>query len=190
MSQPGRELLCKITELGFFSADFIFGHILLFIMCPVILIPYVDKAHSVMLFWLRPSRQIRPPIYTAKQTKLRRRRVIRFSVLYFFLLVVFIAILAGPMAASKYPFSNIFTRRQLTFLQRMYSRTRWRGSMKIPSQDRCGLSCTPRSTRSTRPIRLGGLNIKRRLPTVAMRLPRVWTSLPEGRRPPLPLRAS
>lgn len=101
MSQPGRELLCKITELGFFSADFIFGHILLFLMCPIILIPYVDKAHSVMLFWLRPSRQIRPPIYTAKQTKLRRRRVIRFSVLYFILLVIFIAILAGPIAASK-----------------------------------------------------------------------------------------
>ncbi|TGZ80200.1 glucan synthase [Ascodesmis nigricans] len=101
MSQPGRELLCKITELGFFAADFIFGHFLMFFMCPIILIPYADKVHSIMLFWLRPSRQIRPPIYTAKQTKLRRRRVIRFSVLYFVLLVVFIALIAGPMAAKK-----------------------------------------------------------------------------------------
>lgn len=101
MSQPGRELLCKITELGFFSADFIFGHALLFLMCPVILIPYVDKVHSIMLFWLRPSRQIRPPIYTAKQTKLRRRRVIRFSVLYFFLLFVFLVVFVGPIAAKS-----------------------------------------------------------------------------------------
>ena len=54
ISQPAREFLCKITELSMFAADFILGHWLLFIMCPVILIPQVDKLHSMMLFWLRP----------------------------------------------------------------------------------------------------------------------------------------
>ena len=54
MSQPGREFLCKITELSMFACDFILGHFLLFIMLPAICIPYVDKFHSVMLFWLRP----------------------------------------------------------------------------------------------------------------------------------------
>lgn len=54
MSQPAREFLCKITELGMFAGDFVLGHLLLFIMLPVIAIPHVDKAHSVMLFWLRP----------------------------------------------------------------------------------------------------------------------------------------
>lgn len=54
VSQPAREFLCKITELGMFAGDFILGHILLFLMLPVIAIPHVDKAHSVMLFWLRP----------------------------------------------------------------------------------------------------------------------------------------
>ena len=54
ISQPGREFLCKITELGMFAADFILGHILLFIMLPALLVPYIDKFHSVMLFWLRP----------------------------------------------------------------------------------------------------------------------------------------
>jgi 1,3-beta-glucan synthase len=54
ISQPGREYLCKITELGYFAADFVLGHILLFLMLPVLLIPYIDKFHSVMLFWLRP----------------------------------------------------------------------------------------------------------------------------------------
>lgn len=53
-SQPGRELLCKITELGYFATDFILGHVLLFFMLPPLLIPYIDKFHSVMLFWLRP----------------------------------------------------------------------------------------------------------------------------------------
>ena len=54
MSQPGREYLCKITELGMFAADFILCHVLLFFMAPLIVVPYIDKFHSVILFWLRP----------------------------------------------------------------------------------------------------------------------------------------
>jgi len=100
VSQPGREFMCKITELGYFSADFILGHVLLFLHLPVLLIPYIDKFHSVMLFWLRPSRQIRPPIYSLKQTKLRKRRVIRYAILYFTLLVLFLALVIGPLVAG------------------------------------------------------------------------------------------
>ncbi|KAF2399780.1 1,3-beta-glucan synthase component FKS1 [Trichodelitschia bisporula] len=102
ISQPGREFLCKITELGYFAADFILGHMLLFVMFPVLIIPMIDKIHSVMLFWLRPSRQIRPPIYSLKQSKLRKRRVIRYAILYFVLLVIFIALIVGPLVASRY----------------------------------------------------------------------------------------
>lgn len=54
VSQPAREYLCKITELSMFAADFILGHFILFLMLPVIIIPQIDKLHSVMLFWLRP----------------------------------------------------------------------------------------------------------------------------------------
>lgn len=54
MSQPARELLCKITELSMFAADFILGHWLLFLMMPIVVVPQIDKLHSVMLFWLRP----------------------------------------------------------------------------------------------------------------------------------------
>ncbi|KAL2268460.1 hypothetical protein VTJ83DRAFT_3306 [Remersonia thermophila] len=108
VSQPAREYLCKITEMCMFAADFILGHIILFMMLPVILIPQVDKLHSMMLFWLRPSRQIRPPIYSMKQTKLRRRRVIRYSILYFVLLVVFLALIVGPAVAGGFVPKSIF----------------------------------------------------------------------------------
>jgi 1,3-beta-glucan synthase len=101
VSQPGREFLCKITELGMFAGDFILGHILLFLMLPIIAIPQVDKLHSVMLFWLRPSRQIRPPIYSMKQSKLRKRRIWRYAVLYFVMLIVFLALVVGPIVAGK-----------------------------------------------------------------------------------------
>lgn len=101
ISQPGRELLCKITELSMFAADFVLCHILLFLMAPIILIPKVDVAHSMMLFWLLPSRQIRPPIYSIKQSKLRRRRVIRYAIMYFGLLVVFLALIVAPLTVGK-----------------------------------------------------------------------------------------
>lgn len=48
------------------------------------------------------SRQIRPPIYSLKQSKLRRRRVIRYAILYFTILIVFVALLAGPTVGGKY----------------------------------------------------------------------------------------
>jgi 1,3-beta-glucan synthase len=46
------------------------------------------------------SRQIRPPIYSLKQSKLRRRRVWRYAILYFILFVVFLALAIGPVVAS------------------------------------------------------------------------------------------
>ena len=52
------------------------------------------------------SRQIRPPIYSMKQSKLRKRRVWRFAVLYFVLLVVFLALLVGPIVAGKMILEN------------------------------------------------------------------------------------
>ncbi|KAL0936686.1 1,3-beta-glucan synthase component [Colletotrichum truncatum] len=108
VSQPAREFLCKITELGMFAADFVLGHFLLFIMLPVILVPKIDMLHSMMLFWLRPGRQIRPPIYSMKQSKLRRKRVFRYAILYFTLFVVFMALMIGPaVAGDKIP-TNIF----------------------------------------------------------------------------------
>lgn len=77
-------------------------------MLPVLLVPMIDKIHSVMLFWLRPSRQIRPPIYSLKQSRLRKRRVIRYAILYFVLLVLFLVLIVAPIVAGKFlKFDNI-----------------------------------------------------------------------------------
>jgi 1,3-beta-glucan synthase len=47
------------------------------------------------------SRQIRPPIYSLKQSKLRKRRVIRYAILYFVMLVVFVALIAAPLVVRR-----------------------------------------------------------------------------------------
>jgi len=37
-----------------------------------------------------------------KQTKLRKRRVIRYAILYFFMLVIFLVLIVGPIVAGRF----------------------------------------------------------------------------------------
>ena len=97
MSQPAREFLVKIIELSLWSSDLILGHLLLFILTPPILIPYFDRFHATILckfdhmllpllhdvlilflVWLRPSKQIRAPLFSIKQKRQRRWLVSTF----------------------------------------------------------------------------------------------------------------
>ncbi|ORX81310.1 family 48 glycosyltransferase [Basidiobolus meristosporus CBS 931.73] len=101
-SLPLREYVCKIIEMTFFATDFVIGHLILFVLFPFCIIPKMDKIHSMMLFWLRPSRQIRPPIYSLKQRRERRVGVIIYSVVFLIMLVFFFAVFIGPLFYSKY----------------------------------------------------------------------------------------
>lgn len=98
MSQPAREFVVKIVELGLWSSDFIIAHILLFILTPGTLVPYADTIHATLLckslpahlsvlltlpsVWLRPSKQIRAPLYSMKVKKQRQWIVIKYGIVY------------------------------------------------------------------------------------------------------------
>jgi 1,3-beta-glucan synthase len=97
MSQPAREYIVKIIELSLWSSDFLMGHILLFMLAPPILIPYADRLHSILLFWLRPSKQIRAPLYSVKQKRQRRSIVIRYSIIFMMIILIFVTLLAAPI---------------------------------------------------------------------------------------------
>ncbi|KAG1798070.1 1,3-beta-glucan synthase component-domain-containing protein, partial [Suillus plorans] len=105
MSQPACEFIIKIVEMSLWSSDFLLGHILLVILTPPVLIPFIDKLHSTMLFWLRPSKQIRAPLYSTKQKRQRRWIIIKYTLLY---------ILAVPGLASLIVLPAIF-RNEITF---------------------------------------------------------------------------
>lgn len=112
VTQPAREYLCKIMECSMFAMDFTLGHMILFFQVPLLFIPYIDRWHTTMLFWLRPSRQIRAPIFSTKQKHLRVRLVRRYSILFFFMLLVFLLMTVGPFVLHKHiPFdlSSIVT---------------------------------------------------------------------------------
>jgi len=97
MSQPAREFIVKIIELSLWSSDLILGHILLFVLTPPILIPYFDRFHATILFWLRPSKQIRAPLYFSKQKIQRRRTIIKYGTIYAIVIICFVVLLALPL---------------------------------------------------------------------------------------------
>ncbi|CCE82154.1 Piso0_002853 [Millerozyma farinosa CBS 7064] len=106
-TQPAREFCAKIIELSEFSGDFVLAHLILFCQLPILCIPLIDRWHSTMLFWLKPSRLIRPPIYSLKQAKLRKRMVRKYCTLYFVILVIFAALIIAPAIASSYVPKNL-----------------------------------------------------------------------------------
>ncbi|RKP34218.1 glucan synthase [Dimargaris cristalligena] len=96
ISLPAREFICKIVESSLFAADFLLGQLIMFFLALFCLIPLVDKWHSSMLFWLRPSRQFRPPIYSLKQRTERRRTAITYGILFIFMFIIFLALIIVP----------------------------------------------------------------------------------------------
>ncbi|KAI9499623.1 1,3-beta-glucan synthase component FKS1 [Zychaea mexicana] len=95
LSQPLREFVCKVIEMTLFPTDFVLAHFILFVLFMVCLVPGIDKWHSLMLFWLRPAKQIRHPVYTLSQ----RQRRIRTAVLYGIVLVMVCALLLTVLVA-------------------------------------------------------------------------------------------
>lgn len=100
-TQPLREFFAKIMELNLFVRDFILGHFLLFSMIPFIIVPFMDKWHSSMLFWLKPNNQFIQPIYSKKQKNKRRFAILRYGILFFLVFTFFSGAIIGPIFLKK-----------------------------------------------------------------------------------------
>lgn len=79
-----------------FTTDFVIGHLILFALVPFTLIPYIDRIHSLMLFWLQPSHQIRPSILSTKQRRHRRRVALVYGPIFLLVLALAVALVALP----------------------------------------------------------------------------------------------
>ncbi|KAI9323289.1 1,3-beta-glucan synthase [Dichotomocladium elegans] len=93
-----REYVCKIVEMSAFTADFILGHLTLYALFPFTLIPYVDRLHSLMLFWLRPSKQIRPSVLSTKQRQLRHQIALMYGPIFCLVFIFFVSLVTVPPA--------------------------------------------------------------------------------------------
>lgn len=135
MSQPAREFIVKIVELSLWTSDFLIAHFLLFMLTPACLIPYADTIHATLLckcsiqclfpkltglcaVWLRPSKQIRAPLYSMKVKKQRRWMVVKYGFVYACVVGAFGALIV--LRASSYYIIRIIS---LTLLQPSSSAT-------------------------------------------------------------------
>lgn len=101
--QPIREYFVKIMESSYFAADFFLGHFLLFIQTPIILLPFIDYWHTMVLFWMNPRSIIaHKRILTRKQRALRSRIVSKYFSLYFVMLGVLLFMLIAPFFAGDF----------------------------------------------------------------------------------------
>ncbi|KAL1660315.1 glycosyltransferase family 48 protein [Schizophyllum commune] len=96
MSQPAREFIVKIVEMSLWTSDFLLAHLLLIILTVPLLLPFFNSIHSTMLFWLRPSKQIRQPLFSTKQKRQRRWIVMKYTVVYIVVVAFLVALIALP----------------------------------------------------------------------------------------------
>ncbi|KAI8340562.1 1,3-beta-glucan synthase component-domain-containing protein [Chlamydoabsidia padenii] len=96
-----REYVCKIVEMSVFTTDFILGHLILFTLFPITCIPYIDRLHSLILFWLRPSHQIRPSVLSTKQRQRRNQIILWYGPLFILMLFLFVSLLVVPLLFWK-----------------------------------------------------------------------------------------
>ncbi|CAH6719405.1 1,3-beta-glucan synthase component Fks3p [[Candida] jaroonii] len=94
-TQPFREFIIKNIEMICFGYDFLICHLLLFSIVPVLIIPYIDKSHTLMLFWSRTNR-FKNPIVSKRQVRRMRWVVFRYSVLFFAMMMTFISLILVP----------------------------------------------------------------------------------------------
>ena len=120
ISQPAREFVVKTVEMSLWSSDFLLAHILLVILTVPLFIPWFDRIHSMMLcksglfadpplltilppVWLRPSKQIRAPLFSTKQKRQRRWIVVKYTLVYLVVVASLAALIA--LRASSVPYS-------------------------------------------------------------------------------------
>ncbi|POY70727.1 hypothetical protein BMF94_6137 [Rhodotorula taiwanensis] len=96
-TQPAREAIVKLTEMSMFAGDFITAHILLFFLSLPCIIPGFNTLHATALLWLRPSKQIRAPLYSIKQARQRRNIIARYGLLFYVNFAIFLALIIVPI---------------------------------------------------------------------------------------------
>ena len=105
MSQPAREFIVMVIEsrcgvrISFWDISsflcwqflYLFRILIRYMLAIPLLVPYIDQIYATGLFWLRPSRQIRAPLYSLKQKLQRRRIVIKYGIIFLFIFALFVA---------------------------------------------------------------------------------------------------
>ncbi|EXX76897.1 Fks1p [Rhizophagus irregularis DAOM 197198w] len=101
ITQPFRD---KIIEMSLFANDFVLGHILLFMLAPICLIPRIDTLHFIILFWSKPNKKVSAPISLREQ----KCNVWIYGLVFFIIYMFFMGLIIGPIVINKSFLNHIF----------------------------------------------------------------------------------
>jgi 1,3-beta-glucan synthase len=100
ITQPFRD---KTIEMSLFAKDFVLGHILLFMLAPICLIPWIDKLHFTILFWSKPNEKVIEPIFLRDQ-----KWVWIYGLVFFITFMIFMILVVGPIMINSSFLNHIF----------------------------------------------------------------------------------
>lgn len=104
---PIIELITKSLETTQFSTDYLSIHFLLAIQAPLVLIPYIDSAHSMLLLWLRPEFSIGP--LPARYARQQRYSALKYGLLFATTLTTLACFIALPFLLPSHISSHLTT---------------------------------------------------------------------------------
>lgn len=103
LTQPQREFIIKIIELNQFAYDFILVHCLLFCLTPMLFIPYIDKMHTMTLFWSKHTKaSYHSPIISKRQRIKRNWLIFGYAILYFVIMAFLSSMIIIPPFLKTY----------------------------------------------------------------------------------------
>ncbi|OWB55959.1 hypothetical protein B5S28_g1848 [[Candida] boidinii] len=104
IKQIVREYNLKVMELSLFTNDFLLGHLLLYLMMPLLIIPKIDVIHTSMLFWINPitnSKKFRSILYSKSEVRARFKNSVKYAILFTINFVIFFSFLILPIIVSN-----------------------------------------------------------------------------------------
>lgn len=100
ISQIIREFMVKICELIQFCQDFLLSHFLLLVLSLPLLIPFIDRYHSLLIYWLKSKRLFQSPIMSKKQKKKRRLKIFKFLLVFISIILTLTSLISAPFLAK------------------------------------------------------------------------------------------
>lgn len=101
LTQPFREFVVKTIDMCLFGYDFVLFHVLFNLMIPFTLVPFVDRVHTSMLFWMSTSKIFKDPILSAREKRIQRIAIIKYLLLYFAISVTMVGTALTPLFSNK-----------------------------------------------------------------------------------------
>lgn len=98
ITQQMRECVCKVVEQTDFAVDFVTGHLVFFAQAPLLLIPFINVAHSIMLMWMKPKAHMR---HHSPRSRISCQSVFVSAFLFVVAIVVFSLLVAAVVIVPR-----------------------------------------------------------------------------------------